>query len=149
MHAQCIMSNMGRSMSYTDWRYVEEYTGPVVSRGIRALTIIPSGTVIGCYDGALKSFPLQNGRLLEPHMHKRIVQIAIAGDSLLGLINTAVAGIDYINHSCEPNITPRDRIVLVTHRLVLPGEPLTLDYRRWDLVPEGIPCWCDVPACTI
>jgi len=29
------------------------------------------------------------------------------------------------------------------------GEALTADYRLWDLVPEGIPCWCDEPKCII
>ncbi len=136
-------------MSYTDWRYVEEYTGPIIGRGIRAAGSIPEGSIIGIYDGVITEFPLKDGALVDPAVHKRIVQVARTKDSLFGLLNTVVSGIDYINHSCVPNISPQNRLILVANRDIEPGEPLTMDYRAWDLVPEGIACWCEPSACRI
>jgi SET domain len=136
-------------VSYTDWTFVEEYVDPGLGRGIRATRGIPAGTVVGIYDGRLTAFELANGKLIDPAMHKRIVQVAVVGDVLFGLLNEKVSGIDYINHSCKANIVAKDRIVLVAASDVAVGEALTLDYRVWDLIPEGIACWCEPSLCRL
>ncbi len=115
-------------MSYSDWTFIEEHVDPLLGRGIKAARFIPEGTVIGIYDGRLNAFELRGGRLVDPAMHKRIVQVAIVGDTLYGLLNEHVSGIDYINHSCKANVVAKDRIVLVTSTDVEKGEALTLDY---------------------
>ena len=44
---------------------------------------------------------------------------------------------------------PANQIVVVASRDIAAGEALTADYRAWDIVLEGIPCWCDEPKCII
>jgi hypothetical protein len=132
--------------------YVEEYALDNGDSGIRARADIPAGTIIGVYDGTLVPFAIKEGRLVDTGEHKYIVQIAVAGDTLYGLVShpdTPFYGIDYINHSCDANVIARDRTVLVTDRPVPSGERLTIDYRRWDLVAEGIACWCSPSRCVI
>jgi len=139
-------------LSYTDSDLVEDYVLANGQLGIRARADIPAGTVIGVFDGEIKSYPLKEGRLLDPDAHREIVQIAVSGDVLLGLVSYPDApfyGIDYMNHSCQPNVVVRDRIVAETTKPVAAGEILTTDYRTWDFIPEGIPCWCQPSRCTI
>jgi hypothetical protein len=139
-------------MSYTNLALVEEYPLANGQRGIRARADLAADTVIGVYDGEVKRFKLRDGRIVDNEQHKYIVQVAVAEDILYGLVTppgAAFYGIDYINHSCEPNVTFRDRIVLQTSRPVRAGERMTIDYRTWDLVPEGIACWCEPSRCAI
>lgn len=139
-------------MSYTNRDVVEDYVLENGQMGIRARADIPAGTVIGIFDGEIIAYPLKDGSLADPAAHKEIVQIAVVGDELLGLVSHPDApfyGIDYMNHSCEPNVTIRDRIVAETTKAVTAGEVLTTDYRAWDIIPEGIPCWCSPSRCSI
>jgi SET domain len=136
-------------MTYTNWFYVEEFDLHGDEKGIKARTSIPAGQTIGIYDGELQEFPLVNGKLEENDQHKFIVQVAMEGDRLYGLVTQTRDGVDYINHSCSPNIVPRDRIILVASRDIEPGEILSMDYTKWDFVPEGIKCWCADSRCVI
>lgn len=59
------------------------------------------------------------------------------------------SGAEYINHSCEPNLTSRivkGHILYVSLRQIRPGEELTIDY-RFDRKVERVPCRCGAPGC--
>ena len=136
-------------MTYTNWKYVEEIEIKDGEKGIRATTPIPQDTIIGIYDGDIVEYDIEAGRMKERQEHKYIVQIACTGSKLYGLVSSRLSGIDFINHSCRPNIAPRDRTVLVAARPIEEGEVLTLDYTSWDFVPEGISCWCEPSHCVL
>lgn len=136
-------------MTYTNWKYVEEFDVDSSEKGIRARVPIPTGEVIGIYDGEIVEYPLEGGRLTDNSQHKYIVQVAVRDDRLLGLVSETRSGIDFINHSCRPNVGFRDRIVLVADRAIPTGEVLSMDYTKWDFVPEGIRCWCNPSRCTL
>jgi hypothetical protein len=140
-------------MTYTNLSFVAEYLLGNGEKGIKARTDIPAGTIIGIYDGELRKFPVKDDRLVDGSQHKYIIQIAREDDVLFALHSPdddePFSGVDYLNHSCHPNVSVRDRVVLVTTRLVSEGEPLVADYRSWDLVPEGVPCWCTPSQCRI
>lgn len=139
-------------MSYTDLDLVSEQILPNGERGIIAKKDIFQGTIIGIYDGLIHPIPIINGRLCPTYQHKAIVQISMDSKFLYGLITpdgSAFYGIDYINHSCEPNIEHRNQVVLYAQRNIKANEPLTLDYRTWDLIPENIQCWCKESKCII
>jgi uncharacterized protein len=139
-------------MSYTNLSLVEERILDNDEREIAARVDIPPGTVIGIYDGEIREFAVKEGRILDADAHKYIVQIALEGDVLFGLVSAPDApfyGIDFINHSCHPNVVARDRVTLVAADAIKAGQRLTIDYRDWDLIPEGIPCWCSPSRCTI
>jgi SET domain-containing protein len=137
-------------MTYTNWDLVKEVEVAAGEKGIVAKRTIETGDVIGIYDGELRSFPLENGQLKDRREHKYIVQIAKTDDVLYGLYkDEARDGIGFINHSCHGNVVARDRIVLVAERTITAGEPLTIDYTKWDFVHEGIKCWCAQSRCVI
>ncbi|MGI8959532.1 MAG: SET domain-containing protein [Bryobacteraceae bacterium] len=59
------------------------------------------------------------------------------------------SGAEYINHSCEPNLTARiikGHILYMSLRDIEPGEELTIDY-RFDRKVEKVPCRCGSPKC--
>ena len=59
------------------------------------------------------------------------------------------SGAEYINHSCEPNLTSRivkGHILYVSLRDIRPGEELTIDY-RFDKKVERVACKCGAEKC--
>ncbi len=59
------------------------------------------------------------------------------------------SGAEYINHSCEPNLTARivrGHILYVSRRTIRPGEELTVDY-HFDKKVDRVPCTCGAPKC--
>jgi len=136
-------------MTWTNWSCVVEYDVGHGERGIRASRPISSGELIGIYDGEIAVYDLEGDRLVDHDAHKYLVQLHRAADKLYALVSTGLSGIDFINHSCRANVRPIDRVVLVSMQDIEPGEPLTLNYTQWDLVPEGIPCWCAGGTCIL
>jgi hypothetical protein len=136
-------------MTYTNWSLVAETPLPNGNRGAVARCDIEAGRLLGVFQGDLARIEVRDGRLAEPEKHINLVQIARDGDYLFGFIRSERAGIGLINHSCRPNVRIENQIVVVADRRIAAGEPLTADYRHWDLVLEGISCWCDDPMCVI
>ncbi len=139
-------------MPYTNFDLVEEYGLGDGEIGLRARTDIAEGVIIGIYDGVLRQFALKDGRMVDNEMHKSAVQIAVENDTIFSIVTAGSGpfeGIDYVNHSCHPNIVVRDRVVMIASRPIAKGEPLTVDYREWDFVHEGVPCWCSPSRCVI
>ena len=59
------------------------------------------------------------------------------------------SGAEYINHSCDPNLTSRivkGHILYISLRDIDPGEELTVDY-RFDKKVAPVPCRCGSPKC--
>lgn len=59
------------------------------------------------------------------------------------------SGAQYINHSCDPNLTARivrGHILYYSRRLIKPGEELTVDY-RFDKKVTRVPCRCGSEHC--
>lgn len=59
------------------------------------------------------------------------------------------SGAEYINHSCEPNLSARiikGHILYMSLRDIKPGEELTIDY-RFDRKVDKVPCRCGSPKC--
>lgn len=62
---------------------------------------------------------------------------------------TGGSGAEYINHSCEPNLTSRilkGHILYMSLRDIRPGEELTIDY-HFDKKVERVVCRCGSPKC--
>lgn len=59
------------------------------------------------------------------------------------------SGAEYINHSCEPNLTARitrGHILYMSLRDIRPGEELTIDY-RFEKKVDKVRCRCGAPSC--
>ncbi|MGH6718076.1 MAG: SET domain-containing protein-lysine N-methyltransferase [Alphaproteobacteria bacterium] len=136
-----------RAVSLTMWDLVEVRPNGASEHGLYARDDIPRGVVLGCFDGRAKLFNVgADGRLeTDAHTFKDLVQLRRVGGTVLALAPVdGFEGIDFANHSCTPNANLRQGVVMVARRRIRAGEEITLDYRKLDVVIEGIECWCDV-----
>ncbi|MDI9408306.1 MAG: SET domain-containing protein-lysine N-methyltransferase [Candidatus Pacebacteria bacterium] len=96
---------------------------------------------------------LENGKIPATYDLSHVVEIALVGDLLycmeVGASSKTEFGLAYLNHSCQANIGFRDRIVLYALNDIAADSVLTIDYRQWDWVHEGIKCWCPDAKCEI
>lgn len=135
-----------RAVSLTFWDLVE--IRPLVDgeRGLFARRDIARSAVIGSFDGRAVLFPIgPDGRLATaPYDFKDLIQLRRVGAAVLALAPVdSFEGIDFVNHSCRPNARLRHGVVMVALRRIREGEQITMDYRKMDIIPEGIECWCD------
>jgi hypothetical protein len=122
----------------------EEYTGVI------SLIEIPDETVLGCFDGETFVFEVDENNTIIPsidvdietclHIYRYDNKVVVLGS----YENHNYSGIDYINHSCNPNCYINNGILIKTNRLINEGEELTFDYRISNLALEGNSCWCNV-----
>jgi uncharacterized protein len=121
--------------------------------GLFAKTGISAGDLIGCYAGRaviIDIDPVTNRYVNTKWQHHEVWQLRRIGNHMLGLVTrSGFSGVDYINHSCNANTTVLDRIIVMAARDIKPDEEITMDYREWDFLLEGIPCWCPEPKCII
>ena len=140
-------------MNYTDFKLVDVVVNIHGQKSAIAKQFISKGTTLGVFGGNAMSFLVINNQIQSSDIEQReIVQISFSNNTLIGLVspkNENWSGIDYINHSCNPNVVAIDRIVVNAMEDILQGQELTIDYRTWDFVSEGIQCWCDTPKCFI
>lgn len=133
-------------MSYTNKSLVVDRRMDNGEWSAVAVCNIASGTLLGVHGGNVVEFSVVNKRIVHSTIeHREVVQISLNGNQLLGLVSPSDevwSGIDFINHSCMPNVGARDRIIIYALRDIVAGEELTMDYRLWDFIPEGIQCWC-------
>lgn len=140
-------------MNFTDNTLVKLAVLDNGEMGAVAKKFIPAGTMLGIHGGDAFAFPIVDNKIVHDTIeHREIVQIYRENDIMYGLVapkNEVWSGIDYINHSCKPNVAAKDRIVIYSIVDIEIDEPLVMDYRQWDFVPEGIKCWCVNPTCLI
>lgn len=139
-------------MSYTDWSLVKIGDVRVGEKGIFARVPISKDQVIGCFDGRATLFEVdEDGRITDPRWcHRETIQLCRIGSHLLALTPVdEFDGIDYLNHSCNPNARILKGVVLVASRAIDENEQITIDYRAIDYVLEEKKCWCDPSGCVI
>lgn len=131
----------------------EIFRSPIAGQGLRALTDIAKGQVIGLYGG--RRFA---------SLHEWMASGANDGRYLFSLGNGSVidgkrSRLGKVNHSCEPNLTvvpvvlgQQAEMLFLAQRDIAAGEEFTLDYHL--SVPDGEPldlsqwrCQCSTPSC--
>lgn len=140
-------------MSYSDFRFLEVRDIGPDHRAIFATASIPKGTFLGFFDGraAIADLgPDGSGRGLDDFFWRQSVHLRREGNLLYYLIPFGEPdGIDYLNHSCRPNARVEQQLYLYAERDIAQGEEITADYRTFNLVSQGISCWCAEPKCII
>ncbi len=140
-------------MNYTNFELVETRPRPNGQLGLYAISYIPIGALIGCYAGRVIIAEIDeaaNRLKVGQYELRQIAQIHRHGNMIIGMVAfDGFYGIDFINHSCVPTALLLDKLIVKAGRNVDSGEEITLDYRSWDIVPEGIHCWCADPKCDL
>jgi len=139
--------------TWTDHSLVTECTLANGERGCAARTTIPAGKIVGIYGGEIRQYKLAGGRITDPAAAHEAIQLAIEGDTVFAMVTPddgEFGGLDYINHSCFPNVAIRRAPIIVAAACGIPaGQELRANYNRWDLVGYGQRCWCEPPRCVI
>jgi len=87
---------------------------------------------------------------LDDYWWRQSVHLKLEGSLLYCLLPLwEPEGIDYLNHNCKPNARVEDQLYVYADRDIEAGEEITADYRTFNLVPQGIRCWCPEPLCVI
>ena len=137
----------GQDVSWTDFERVEvrdvggEY-------GVFAREDIPPQTIVGVFDGVAEVFSIDErgevdwrgydgGWSIHLKLHDRKLYTIMPNP------RQEITGIDFINHSCQPNCRADAGVLVVeTTQFIAKNEQLTLNYNAMDLIKLGRPCWC-------
>lgn len=137
-------------MSYTNKEFVEVHAISDDHKEIHAKAPVPKDTLLGFFDGKALLIDLDHKDELDDFWWRQSVHLKLIGSKLLCFLPTETPdGIDFLNHSCRANTRVEDQIYVFANRDIEAGEVLTADYRTFNLVPEGIRCWCAEPLCEI
>lgn len=123
------------------------YESSKCGQGVKAINSIAGGEAIGIFGGHL--VPLSKRRLLPAELEHFYFQVS---DDLIlthiSLEQVRHSKIEFINHSCEPNVGFRGQIELVAMRDIQPEESITFDYALCTSEPEfRMECFCEADAC--
>ena len=141
-------------MSWTNLDLVEVRRLPGGQRGVYSRKDISKDAVIAIFDGRAVALDIRPDGTVDyggenPHM---LIHLAVAGNKFFALSPITpddVGGVDFMNHSCEANCYIERTLVVRAKRDIPRGTELTWDYRETDIVPQGIPCWCEEPKCVL
>ena len=112
--------------------------------GLFALSRIDVGEPVAAWGGHIvRSEELA---LLPPHLARHYALPIHPGFFLSEITEDELDAADFINHSCDPNCTIVDELILVAKREVLCGEELTADFEE-DNGTTIIDCACGMPCC--
>jgi len=103
---------------------------PIHRSGVFAAEPIPAGKRVIEYTGERISPQERSRRLRKPGRPKRILTAFLNSRTVIDAI-AGGSGAEYINHSCEPNLSVRKtagRILLYSGRRIRKDEELTVDY---------------------
>lgn len=117
-------------------------------QGIFARCDIPANSVVGVFDGVAEVFSLNPDGSVDWRGQDggMSIHLKLSDNKLFAIMpipEVKIDGIDFINHSCDPNCRADAGVLVVeTIRPVRKGEQLTLNYHDMDLIKLGRPCWC-------
>ena len=141
-------------MTWTNLDLVEVRNLGDGQHGIFSRADIPKDAVIAVFDGRAAALDILPDGTVDygdenPHM---LIHLAIHDGKFFVLCPIApddIQGGDYMNHSCEANCYIERTLVVRAKKRIPRGRELTWDYRETDLIPQGIPCWCEKPKCVL
>ena len=137
-------------MSYTNSALVEIGNHNAEHKGAFAKAKIRKDELIGFFDGKAVMVDLDHKEDLDEFWWHQSVHLRRDGNKLLCLLpEWELSGVDYLNHSCRPPARVEDRMYVYANRDIEPGEEITVDYRTFNLLSEGIRCWCPGSHCEI
>lgn len=123
------------------------YESPKFGMGVMARDQIAKGEGIGIFGGHI--VPLSRKGLLPAELEHFYFQVS---DDLIlthiSLEQVRQSKIEFINHSCEPNVGFRGQIELVAMRDIQSGEIIAFDYATCTSEPEfRMGCFCEADNC--
>lgn len=121
----------------TELRYINAQLG----WGVFATKVIPAGTITWHRDPLDRVFTEAEYEALDADSRKILDALAYWKD---GHVVLCWDSAKYLNHACQPNTFATQFELDIAIRRILPGEEITVDYRRIDL---DEPFECLRPEC--
>lgn len=128
-----------KKLQYNDIKY----------KGVVSLITIEADTVIGCFDGKTEIFDIDSNNKIIPRDDvdiQKSLHIYRHDNKLIAYVpkyKNDYKGIDFMNHSCNPNCYIDNIVIVKAKKIIKPNEELTFDYRISNLADEGSVCWCN------
>lgn len=132
--------------NWQDWTKIVVHKNFIGQNAVFALTDIHTDTLIGVYGGNIGIIEL-NGAKCTPGNTAQVYYDRNT-DRLFHLRSEDSyewEGISFINHNCHPNAKIVNQCAIVTIRDINREEEITVNYNEWNVIPEGIDCWCCTP----
>lgn len=137
-------------MSYTNDELVEVRQCSPEHKGAFAKARIRKDDLLGFFDGKAVVVDLDRKDELGMFWWRHSLHLKLQGSKLLCLLPPwEPDGVDFMNHDCRPSARVEDKLYVYANRDMEPGEEITVDYRTFNIVPEGIRCWCPDGNCEI
>jgi SET domain-containing protein len=132
------------------WFRLKLIKSPIHRYGVITEEKIPARRYVIEYTGVLYNRKAAK-QLFEDTPEENLIYIWQIGDPWYWLIDgrTGGSGAEFINHSCDPNLTVRfhgHRVYYVARRSIKKGEELTVDY-NFDWAAELVVCSCRSKKC--
>ncbi|MCB1498480.1 MAG: SET domain-containing protein [Bauldia sp.] len=137
-------------MSYTNTQLVEVRECHPEHKGVFAKAKIRKDELIGFFDGKAVIVDLDRKDEFDTFWWRQSLHLRLDGSKLLCLLpQWEPDGVDFLNHSCRPTARVEDKLYVYADRDIDAGEEITVDYRTFNIIPEGIRCWCPNRSCVI
>lgn len=137
-------------MSYTNTQLVEVRGLRDEHKGVFAKARIGKNELIGFFDGKAVIVDLDRQDEFDAFWWRQSLHLRRDGSKLLCLLpQWEPDGVDFLNHSCRPTARVEDKLYVYADRDIEAGEEITVDYRTFNIIPEGIRCWCPEGHCVI
>jgi len=137
-------------MSYTNTQLVEVRGCRDEHKGVFAKARIGKDELIGFFDGKAVIVDLDRQDEFDSFWWRQSLHLRRDGSKLLCLLpQWEPDGVDFLNHSCRPTARVEDKLYVYADRDIDTGEEITVDYRTFNIIPEGIRCWCPEGHCVI
>lgn len=143
------IDDLGEIQNNVNWDSpkLEFYESPACGVGVRTTSEIAKGESVGIFGGHIIS--LRARKMLPAEMEHFYLQVS---DELtlthLSPEQVRHSKIEFINHSCEPNVGFRGQIELVAMRNIGAEEIIAFDYATCTSEPEfKMECFCGAADC--
>jgi SET domain-containing protein len=137
-------------MSYTNTQLVEVRDCRDEHKGVFARATIRKDELIGFFDGKAIIVDLDRKDEFDAFWWRQSLHLKLDGTKLLCLLpQWEPDGVDFLNHSCRPTARVEDKLYVYADRNIDAGEEITVDYRTFNIISEGIRCWCPDGRCVI
>lgn len=117
------------------------------SKGVFAKKMIQKNDLIAIWGGIIYS----DNELIEMgkvHPHLLTHPVSVFEGFYLGPSNlNQMDDVEFMNHSCNPNVGIKGQIILVARRNILPGEEVCFDYETTETNQESFLCNCGEKNC--
>ena len=115
--------------------------------GVFADQDIKKGALVAVWGGIIY-LDAEIKEISKKYSHFLTHPVSVCEGFFIGPINFVdLDDVEYINHSCDPNIGVKGQIILLARRDISPNEEICFDYETTEMNAEEFACDCGAKNC--